>query len=69
MGAGSPRKACGTFEQKDGKATLTIIHGTLALNQLDLTLFKGRKPKFALNGKPVEIRNLNLSEGDVLTPA
>jgi non-lysosomal glucosylceramidase len=60
-------KAWGTYEQKDGKATLTITHGTLVLNQIDLALFKGRQPKASLNGKPVGIRNLNMSEGDVLT--
>ena len=60
-------KAWGTYEQKDGKATLTITHGTLALNHIELALFKGRQPKAALNGKPVEIRNLNMREGDVLT--
>jgi uncharacterized protein (DUF608 family) len=60
-------KAWGTYEQKDGKATITVTHGTLTLNQIDLALFKNRQPKAALNGKPVEIRDLNLREGDVLT--
>ena len=60
-------KAWGTYEQKDGKASLTITHGTLTLNQLDLALFKGRTPKAMLNGKDVEIKNLELSQGDVLT--
>ena len=59
-------KAWGTYEQNDGKATLTITHGTLTLNQLDLALFKGRQPKAMLNGKPVEIKNLNLQKGDSL---
>ena len=59
-------KAWGNYEQKDGKASLTITHGTLTLNQLDLALFKGRAPKATLNGKEVEIKNLELRKGDVL---
>lgn len=59
-------KAWGTYEQKNGKATLTLTHGTLTLNQLDLGLFKDRKPQATLNGKPVEIRNLILRAADVL---
>jgi hypothetical protein len=62
-------KAWGTYEQKDGKATLTITYGTLALNQIDLALFKDRQPKAALNGKTVEIGKLNMREGDVLVLA
>jgi hypothetical protein len=46
---------------------ITVTHGTLTLNQLDLALFKDRKPKVTLNGKTVEVRNLELRESDVLT--
>jgi uncharacterized protein (DUF608 family) len=62
-------KAWGTYEQKDGKASLIMTHGTLMLNHLDLALFNGRKPKAMLNGKDVVIRNLELRQGDVLTLA
>jgi non-lysosomal glucosylceramidase len=60
-------KAWGTYEQKEGKASITITHGTLTLNQLDLALFKERTPRALLNGKEVEIKNLALRQGDVLT--
>jgi uncharacterized protein (DUF608 family) len=59
-------RAWGTYEQKDGKASITITHGTLTLKQLDLALFKARTPKASLNGKDVGIRNLELRKGDVL---
>jgi len=59
-------KAWGTYQQKDGTASITITHGSLSLNQLDLGLFKDRQPKATLNGTPVEIRGLKLREGDVL---
>jgi non-lysosomal glucosylceramidase len=59
-------KAWGTYEQKDGKASITITHGTLTLNQLELALFKGREPKATLNGKSTEITNLTLRMGDLL---
>jgi hypothetical protein len=39
------------------------------LNQLDLALFNGRKPRTMLNGQDVVIRNLELRQGDVLTLA
>ncbi|MGL4399225.1 MAG: GH116 family glycosyl-hydrolase [Luteolibacter sp.] len=59
-------QAWGTYEQKNGAASITITHGKLALNQLDLGLFKNRKPKATLHGKDVEIRGLQLREGDLL---
>jgi len=59
-------QAWGTYEQKDGKATITVTHGTLALKQLDLALFQGRESKATLNGEAAEIRDLELKEGDVL---
>ena len=59
-------QAWGTYEQKDGKASIKITHGTLALRQLDLALIKGRAPKATLNGQEVEIGELELNEGDIL---
>jgi uncharacterized protein (DUF608 family) len=61
--------AWGTYEQKDGRASLTLTHGTLVLNQLDIGLFRDRQPKATLNGKDVEIRNLHLKQGDVISLA
>ena len=59
-------QAWGTYEQKAGKASIKITHGTLTLNQLDLALFNGREPKATRNGQSVDIHNLELKEGDAL---
>jgi len=59
-------QAWGTYEQQDGKASIKITHGTLALKQLDLALFHGRKPKAILNGTAIPRGSLTLKEGDHL---
>jgi hypothetical protein len=59
-------EAWGTFEQKGSEATIKIRHGRLALDRLDLSLFKGRQPQATLNGVPTLIKDLVLEEGDLL---
>ncbi len=59
-------RAWGTYEQKDGSASITITHGTLRLRQLDLAVFDGKPHAARLNGHETEIRDLELKEGDVL---
>jgi non-lysosomal glucosylceramidase len=59
-------EAWGTYEQKGGTATITITHGKLTLNQLDLGIFKDKEIKATLNRKPTDIKNLTLKENDVL---
>ncbi|MGC4013546.1 MAG: hypothetical protein QM755_03355 [Luteolibacter sp.] len=58
--------AWGTYEQRAGKATLRLTHGTLSLQELRLGLFQGRQPAATLNGKPATIKGLVLREDDVL---
>lgn len=59
-------KAWGSYEQKDGKIKITIAHGELLLNKLEVALFEGKSTKATLNGKSVVINGLMLKKGDVL---
>jgi non-lysosomal glucosylceramidase len=59
-------EAWGSYEQKDGGASIKITHGKLTLNQVELGIFKGATPKATLNGKAVKIDQLALKKGDVL---
>ena len=59
-------RAWGTFEQKPGKVTLTLTHGELSLNELQIGQFKGKRPGVTLNGSSVSIDQLHLKDGDIL---
>ena len=59
-------EAWGTFEQKGSEATITVTHGRIVLNELELSVFKDRQPKVTLNGVSTKIANLELRDGDVL---
>jgi hypothetical protein len=55
----------GTYEQKKGITTITLHHGKLRLDQIQLA---GKTPsELKLNGKPVTLPKLNMKAGDVLT--
>ena len=59
-------EAWGTYEQKASEATITITHGRLVLNELELSIVKDRQPKVTVNGVSTVIKDLELIEGDVL---
>ncbi len=59
-------EAWGTYEQKDGKATISITYGKLVLNELSLGMFGDKTPSLSLNGKAAKLGELTLVEGDVL---
>jgi len=58
--------AWGTYEQTRDGATITITHGTLRLESLDLPAFAGRSMRMTLNGKAAPEGEIQLAEGDIL---
>ncbi len=70
--------AWGTYAQKNGRAELTVLHGTAELNVLDLAFLEGaKKASVKANDKPVAAtldkgrltltRRVRLKTGDTLT--
>jgi hypothetical protein len=59
-------QAWGTYEQKDGKATIALRRGILTLRQLNLAILADKSPALTLNGKATTLENLTLKQGDIL---
>ncbi len=59
-------EAWGTYEQTKTGASITVAHGTLRLNSIELPGFAGKPDTRILNGNPAPSGELTLNQGDQL---